>query len=123
MFTPEHGLYAALAAAAPLFAHGVATLSRGVATFAPGRLARLARLATLAIVPLAAASWTGPVLARQRVLASEETAYRSTLAHSPSPRACFNLGVLLLDQRRDARVAAEPNLSRRGHSRASRAPP
>jgi hypothetical protein len=61
-------------------------------------------LATLAIVPLAAAAWTGPVLARQRVLASEETAYRSTLAHSPR-RVRFNLGVLLLDARRDAEAA------------------
>jgi tetratricopeptide (TPR) repeat protein len=105
VFTPEHGLYMTLAAAAPLFAYGVAVLSRGVARMVPGRLSRVARLATLAIVPLAAAAWTGPVLARQRVLASEETAYRSTLAHSPSPRACFNLGVLLLDARRDAEAA------------------
>jgi hypothetical protein len=105
VFTPEHGLYMTLAAAAPLFAYGVAVLSRGVARMVPGRLARVARLATLTIVPLAAAAWTGPVLARQRVLASEETAYRSTLAHSPSPRACFNLGVLLLDARRDAEAA------------------
>jgi len=106
VFTPEHGLYAALAVVAPLFAYGISALSLGVATFAPGRSARLARMATLAIVPVAAASWTAPVLARQRVLASEETAYRATLAHSPSPRACFNLGVLLLDQRRDAEAAA-----------------
>jgi Tfp pilus assembly protein PilF len=103
VFTPN-GLYMTLAAA-PLFAYGVAVLSRGVARMVPGRLARVARLATLAIVPLAAAAWTGPVLARQRVLASEETAYRTTLAHSPSPRACFNLGVLLLDARRDAEAA------------------
>jgi tetratricopeptide (TPR) repeat protein len=71
----------------------------------PQRAARVARLATLAIVPLAAAAWTGPVLARQHVLASEESAYRTTLEHSPSPRACFNLGVLLLDSRRDAEAA------------------
>ena len=106
VFTPEHGLYMALAAGAPLFAFGVALLSRGVATLVPGRLARVVRLGTLAIVPLAAAAWTGPVLARQQVLASEESAYRATLAHSPSPRACFNLGVLLLDTHRDADAAA-----------------
>jgi Tfp pilus assembly protein PilF len=105
VFTPEHGLYMALAAAAPLFAYGVAYVSRGVATFVPGRLARVARLATLAIVPLAAAAWTGPVLARQQVLASEEKAYRTTLEYSPSPRACFNLGVLLLGEHRDAEAA------------------
>lgn len=106
VFTPEHGLYMPLAAGAPLFAYAIAYLSRGMATFAPGGLARVARLATLAVVPLAAAAWTGPVLARQQVLASEETAYRTTLEYSPSPRACFNLGVLLLGERRDAEAAA-----------------
>ena len=105
VFTPEHGLYMALAAGAPLFAYGVALLSRGLGTMVPARLTRLARLGTLAIVPVAAAAWTGPVIARQRVLSNEEVAYRSTLAHSPSPRACFNLGVLLLDSHRDSEAA------------------
>jgi hypothetical protein len=105
VFTPEHGLYMTLAAGAPLFAYGVALLSRGLATLVPPWLARVVKLGTLAIVPLAAAGWTGPVLARQRVLSSEETAYRTTLEHSPSPRACFNLGVLLLDAHRDADAA------------------
>jgi hypothetical protein len=105
VFTPEHGLYMSLAAGAPLFAYGVALLSRGVATIVPPRLARVAKLGTLAVVPLAVAVWTGPVIARQRVLSSEEAAYRTTLEHSPSPRACFNLGVLLLDVRRDAEAA------------------
>jgi Flp pilus assembly protein TadD len=37
-----------------------------------------------------------PVRLRQARLADAETVYRDTLAHSPSPRACFNLGVTLL---------------------------
>jgi hypothetical protein len=106
VFTPEHGLYMALAPAGPLFAYGVALVSRGLATVVPTPLARVSKLATLALIPLAALAWTGPVLARQDVLASEESAYRATLARSPSPRACFNLGVLLLDQHRDAEAAA-----------------
>lgn len=105
VFTPEHGLYLALATLGPLFAYGVALLSRGLATMAPPALGRLVRLATLALVPLAAAAWTGPVLARQQVLASEESAYRATLAFSPSPRACFNLGVLLLAEQRNDEAA------------------
>ena len=105
MFTPEHGLYLALAALGPVTANVVAAGVTRVAFNAPPQLFRWVRAAPLALAPLAAFAWTQPVLERQRTLADEESAYRATLAHSPSPRACFNLGVLLLGERRDAEAA------------------
>ncbi len=39
-----------------------------------------------------------PIRDRQNDLSSEERLYRSVLAHSASPRACFNLGVALLER-------------------------
>jgi Tfp pilus assembly protein PilF len=102
VFTPEHGLYLALAALAPVTANAVAAGATRLAFNAPPSLYRWVRAAPLALAPLAAFAWTDSVLHRQSALADEETVYRTTLAHSPSPRACFNLGVLLLDSRRDA---------------------
>jgi hypothetical protein len=73
-----------------------------VAMMVAGTLARLT--ASRPLVPLAAATiamlvWTLPVVLRQREFSSAERVYRATLAHSPSPRACVNLGNLQLARR------------------------
>ncbi len=60
----------------------------------------------LALCVALAASCFPSVLARQREFASAEAVYRKTLAHSPSPRACFNLGAAMLS-RQDHADAAE----------------
>lgn len=44
-------------------------------------------------------AWMPVVLGRQAEFTSAEQVYRKTLAHSPSPRACFNLGNLHLARR------------------------
>jgi hypothetical protein len=105
VFTPEQGLYLVLAALAPVTANAVAAGASRLAFNAPPPLYRWVRAAPLVLAPIAAFAWTDSVIHRQRALADEETVYRTTLAHSPSPRACFNLGVLLLDSRRDAEAA------------------
>jgi len=53
----------------------------------------------IAVALLAALAWTPVVLARQQEFSSAERVYRTTLAHSASPRACFNLGNTLLARR------------------------
>jgi len=96
LFTPEHFMYAPIAAIAAFICLDVKTgidelASRySLARYHPGAVA------VVALSVVVAALSAGPVLARQAVLASAETAYRNTLAYSPSPRACFNLGVALL---------------------------
>ena len=69
-----------------------------------GRSCR-ADLAVLALCAAVAAAWIPQVLARQREFASAEGVYRKTLAHSPSPRACFNLGAAMLARQAHADAA------------------
>ena len=105
VFTPEHGLYLTLAALGPVIANLVAAGATRVAFNAPPHLFRWVRVAPLVLAPIAALAWTEPVLERQRSLADEESAYRTTLTYSPSPRACFNLGVIQLAKRHDEEAA------------------
>jgi hypothetical protein len=96
VFTPEHFLYLPLGTLAPLAALAVASsVERGIARYARG-ISHAASAAALGVAALVVALSIGPVLARQAQLADAETVYRTTLAHSPSPRACFNLGVTLI---------------------------
>jgi hypothetical protein len=96
VFTPEHFLYLPLGTLAPLAALAVAvTVERGLARYTRG-ISHAASAAVLGVAALVVALSIGPVLARQAQLAAAETVYRTTLAHSPSPRACFNLGVTLI---------------------------
>ncbi len=92
VFTPEHFLYAPLAVLAALASAGIARV------FSPASLAgrQTGGLAAAAVAAAVATLSIVPVRARQSRLADAETVYRDTLAHSPSPRACFNLGVTLL---------------------------
>lgn len=86
VFTPEQFLYLPLA---PLSALLAAVLHRYAGY--RGAPAAAAIVCVLSVPP---------VLARQHEFKSAEQVYRTTLAHSPSPRACFNLGRLQLDARR-----------------------
>jgi tetratricopeptide (TPR) repeat protein len=112
VFTGEQLAYAPLAALGPLFAcllaRGVEKLG-GSAEGAPVAYTslhdRLVPAAALAVACALAIVWSRPTLARQHDLADAETTYRATLAHSPSPRACFNLGVTLLERGRDDEAA------------------
>jgi hypothetical protein len=87
VFTGEQLVYAPLAVVAMMVAAALGMLT-----------------ASRPLVPLAAATvamlvWTLPVVLRQREFSSAERVYRATLAHSPSPRACVNLGNLQLGRR------------------------
>ncbi|RMD82450.1 MAG: tetratricopeptide repeat protein [Candidatus Dadabacteria bacterium] len=98
VFTPEHFMYAPLAALAPLAA-AVAYRFLGGLLGAFGTAGRtVAALSVLVIAASVSALAAREIVARQHQLADAETVYKTTLAHSPSPRACFNLGVLLLDR-------------------------
>jgi tetratricopeptide (TPR) repeat protein len=97
VFAGEHLAYAPLAVLGPLIA-GLAERSLG------GRVPRADAAVALAAA-VAALAWAPSVLARQRDLADAESTYRATLAHSPSPRACFNLGVTLLERGRNDEAA------------------
>ena len=92
IFTPEQFLYLPLA---PLSALLAAALHRYVGC-----------RATVAGACLLAVLWAPSVLARQREFTTAEQVYRTTLAHSPSPRACFNLGRLQLEHRRYEEAAS-----------------
>ncbi len=96
VFTPEHFFYVPLAAVAPL-AVGVA---REAVRYRIGdeALARVSGRLLLVVAAVLTAIAVGPIRARQADLSSEESLYRSILAYSPSPRACFNLGILLLER-------------------------
>ena len=98
VFTPEHFMYAPLAALAPLAAAlTYRFLNRLFRAFGkPGQLA--AALAVLVIASSLSAAMSEEIVARQEQLADAETVYKNTLAHSPSPRACFNLGNLLIER-------------------------
>src|SRR6185436_1933795 len=91
VFTGEQLAYLPLAALASIIAAGALAL-----------IVRVMRSRTVAEMVLVAASlllvvvWSRPLLAVQATMRDEETVYRHTLAYSPSPRACFNLGVSLL---------------------------
>ena len=93
VFTPEHFLYAPLAALAALASAGIARVFSSPVALAGRQRSGLAAAAVAAAVVMLSIV---PVRARQSRLADAETVYRDTLAHSPSPRACFNLGVTLL---------------------------
>jgi Flp pilus assembly protein TadD len=66
----------------------------------------LASVVVVAAALALGAWWTPIVLARQAQFGDEETVYRATLAHSPSPRACYNLGVVLLTRQRPAEAVS-----------------
>jgi hypothetical protein len=66
----------------------------------------VATIATAVVAGVFIAAAAPAVRARQHDLGDAERTYRATLERSPSPRACFNLGVALL-ARGDARGAAE----------------
>jgi len=93
VYTPEQFLYLPLAAAAPLaaaVAHHYLAAALGPR---PG-----AALMVLLVAAVLVAS-TPALRKRQSDFSNEEALYRQTLAHSPSPRACFNLGVSLIGRR------------------------
>ncbi len=87
VFTGEQFVYAPLAVLAMLAAGGVA------------RLTDSRPLVPVAAAVVAMLVWTLPVVLRQREFSSAERVYRATLAHSPSPRACVNLGNLQFARR------------------------
>jgi tetratricopeptide (TPR) repeat protein len=98
VFTPEHFLYAPIAVLSAFATGGISRLWSRMLAGGPraGDVVVTAAAATFVLVSIA------PVRARQARLADAETVYRDTLAHSPSPRACFNLGVTLLAAERYA---------------------
>jgi predicted TPR repeat methyltransferase len=103
VFVGEHLLYAVLGPLA-LFVFGAATgafYRHGVSRYGD-------RIAYASILVLAVVS-AYPVYARQAVFADAEGLYKATLAHSPSSRACFNLGVFYIENGRyeDARATYE----------------
>jgi len=121
VFTPEQFLYVPLAALAVLVTAGVARLLAALlvrvappSSAASGRAPRLvssssaAAISALVLVAglALAARWMPIVRARQAQFADEESLYRATLAHSPSPRACYNLGVVLLARQRPAEAVS-----------------
>jgi len=109
VFTGEQFLYAPMIVIAALVVTAgamaverFATGLRGASSRGSGEAAGEASRGALAVVAVAASAalaWTPVVLARQGEFASEEQVYRTTLEHSPSPRACFNLGGLFLARR------------------------
>jgi hypothetical protein len=95
IFTPEHALYVPIAAVAPLVVCGIVTaISRSTSSESVARVSTQGLLVVAAILTAFAAS---PIRERQHDLSSEVKLYRSIVEHSPSPRACFNLGVALLE--------------------------
>ncbi|RMF19555.1 MAG: tetratricopeptide repeat protein, partial [Deltaproteobacteria bacterium] len=106
VFTPEHFMYAPLAALTPLVAAGAyQSLARLFRAFGgAGQVA--AALSVLTIAATLSGMAGREIVARQRLLSDAETVYQNTLAHSPSPRACFNLGVLLLERKDYAQAAS-----------------
>lgn len=124
VFTGEQFLYlpllplAALAAAGasrliaestsgrlPAFVSGTADRASSIPDATERAQARRADVVVLALCAAVAAAWIPPVLARQREFASAEGIYRKTLTHSPSPRACFNLGAAMLARQAHAEAA------------------
>jgi hypothetical protein len=107
VFTPEHFMYGPLAAIAPLAVGGISA----AIFYTTGRasLARVSGRALLVVAAVLTAVAYGPVRKQQADLSSEVRLYSSILAHSPSPRACFNLGVTLLERQEyeDAVVVCE----------------
>jgi len=100
VFAGEQLAYLPIAVLAVLAASVLARLSAVLVGSARARDA-IVLAAAAAVVALSVA----PVSARQAELADAETVYRNTLAHSPSPRACFNLGVALLGKGKFADAA------------------
>jgi len=101
VFTGEQLAYLPLAPLAILAACALAAVV--------GRAARSVRVRDVAVLATAAvvvAASVAPVRARQAELADPVAVYRNTLAHSPSPRACFNLGVALLTGGKAAEAAS-----------------
>ncbi len=106
VFTPEHFMYAPLAALAPLVAAGVyQALARLFRAFG-GAGQAAAALSVLTIAATLSGLAGREIVARQKLLSDAETVYQNTLAHSPSPRACFNLGVLLIEREDYAQAAS-----------------
>lgn len=91
VFTGEQFVYLPLGWLAVAAASGAENLARRFGSALP----------VLAAACVLAAAWTPSVLARQREFASADAVYEKSLANSPSPRACFNLGALRLRERRD----------------------
>jgi tetratricopeptide (TPR) repeat protein len=91
VFTGEQLAYMPLA---PLVVLAFALLARLVAAVA-GPLP-IEGVTVLAAAAAALALSARPIAARQLELSDAFAVYRNTLVHSPSPRACFNLGVGLL---------------------------
>jgi tetratricopeptide (TPR) repeat protein len=100
VFAGEQLAYMPIAVIGPLAACALAALSDVVAG---SSLVRDAVVLAAAVVAVALS--VAPVSARQAELADAEALYRNTLAHSPSPRACFNLGVTLLGKGNAAEAA------------------
>ncbi|HYC00998.1 MAG TPA: tetratricopeptide repeat protein [Candidatus Limnocylindrales bacterium] len=96
IFTGEQFAYLPLA---PLSALAAGALARWLPVQQRGAI-------VVASALVLAAAWTPAVLARQHQLADAESVYRTTLAYSPSPRACFNLGNLHLARAQHAQAAA-----------------
>jgi len=94
IFAGEQLLYAALGPFALLILGLVtgAFYRHGVSRYGD----RLAYGSAVVVAVLSVA----PVLARQADFADPESVYKATLAYSPSPRACFNLGVFQIGQAR-----------------------
>ena len=99
VFTPEQFMYLPLAAAGALAA-GLLTVSRRPTAVGARRPSFLRGLILAAAGLLLALLGAEQIGLRQRQFAGEESLYRSTLAASPSPRACFNLGVVLMQGER-----------------------
>lgn len=96
IFTPEHFMYVPLAAIAPL---AVGVVYEAVRRVIGGEtLAKVSGRLLVFVTAVLTAAAVMPVRARQADLSSEEGLYRSILTYSPSPRACFNLGVALLER-------------------------
>lgn len=98
VYTPEQAMYLPLAALAPL---AVLVPAEAGTRLADGRYGGAAKAAVALSVVVLAALAVGPARERQALFGNEEALYRNTLEHSPSPRACFNLGVVLLAGGRD----------------------
>jgi tetratricopeptide (TPR) repeat protein len=91
VFTGEHLVYLPLAALVSLAAVGSFALGSRVVSSRPA-VEGVVGIASAALV----VAWSAPLVAAERAMSDEEAVYRRTLEHSPSPRACFNLGVSLL---------------------------
>jgi len=120
VFTGEQFLYLPLVPMAGFVVAGASRLvAAGVSRLPPASASRLADrrdateeggarrsdIVVLALCAAVAVAWIPAALARQREFASAEGVYRKTLAHSPSPRACFNLGAAMLARQDHADAA------------------